>query len=104
MNKSRRAELRSLEDLLEKKIQPAAAVLVDLLQQALEQAENARDGEQDSYDSLPESLQESSPISDSLARLEELVEGLESHTEAVRDLHDSVQALVGLSDEAKGEE
>lgn len=107
MNNERRKQIRRLEDLLEKQIQSTAATLADMLVEARDLAEEIRDGEQDSFDALPESLQNGDKgdvMQDAMSSLGEVFDILETFESNVREIADGIDGMISSTDNAKGSE
>lgn len=88
MNKQRRKMLAEAIDKLES--------AVSLMEEAMELIEIAKDEEQDAFDNMPESLQETERgqmTQENVDTMEEVYYNIESYVSDINDAIESIQAL-----------
>lgn len=108
MNNARRSRIRRAEISLETDIQGTLEVLLEQIDRARAEFEAVKEEEEDSFESLPESLQEAERGQDMQSAIDclEAAEGMLAHfAQYLEDFRDSqIAEVITLSDEAKGQD
>lgn len=102
MNKQRRKTLSQIIDLIEE-IKPLVEKLKDDATNIRDQIDSEREGEQDSYDNMPESLQQGERGQD----MEFAIDKLDTASQTISDLVDALDGIdlddvISNIDEARG--